>query len=215
MAALQALRNPWPQDNVKLLTSIHHLATNLSERGTRTTITWIPGHAGIHGNGLADEAAKAATTLQDQEVTVSPSMAQVKRIIRANTLQLHKSTHEEEAARGSPSATWYARATEYKPAALLPNTHPKVRAGIHRLHLGYHCLSSLQGQLPLPCQYCESQTYKPLLHYLLQCPATTNLRGNHQYPEPEDDDAEEAAALIIATTSVSKLTYVVEVAPPP
>ncbi|XP_045101617.1 uncharacterized protein LOC123498223 [Portunus trituberculatus] len=49
MAALQALRNPWPQDNVRLLTSIHHLATTLCGRARRITLTWIPGHAGIRG----------------------------------------------------------------------------------------------------------------------------------------------------------------------
>ncbi|XP_045122681.1 uncharacterized protein LOC123511124 [Portunus trituberculatus] len=215
MAALQALRNPWPQDNVRLLTSIHHLATTLCGRARRITLTWIPGHAGIRGNDLADAAAKAATTIADPEITISPSMAQVKRTIRANTLRLHKTLTKKKPPGAHPLQSG-------TPEPLIINqqhfhhTHPKVRADVHRLRLGYPCLSALQGQVPLACQHCEARTSHPLLHYLLECPATLCLRTpSHQYPDIEDDDAEEAAALLVAATPANILANVVADAPPP
>ena len=58
-SAIQAASSCNPPDNhVDLTSGIKSVARDLSTKGIRTTIKWIPGHAGIRGNELADQAAK-------------------------------------------------------------------------------------------------------------------------------------------------------------
>ncbi|MPC86051.1 Gag-Pol polyprotein [Portunus trituberculatus] len=104
-AALQAIQHPWPQNNVNLITHIRSLASRLREWGTHITFTWIPGHAQIHGNECADEASRHATRRPDPDITIYPSMAQIKQKIKTQVKHLHSAEHANEVANGSPSAT--------------------------------------------------------------------------------------------------------------
>ena len=193
------------------------LAANLQDHGTNITLTWIPGHCRIRGNDLADEAARTATTRPDLDINLPPSTAQIKTTIKKNITRLHKAEHADEVANGSPSATWYAEATRGEPLHLPSHTHPKVRADIHRIRLGYPTLRELGEDPPVVfCAHCETPTHKPLLHYILGCPNTRRLRStNRQYPDAEDPQAREAAAGVIASTPTTLLAEVVTTAPPP
>ena len=59
LSAIQALKNPYNKDPIiqKCLARLMWLE---SQRKT-TSFVWIPSHAGIHGNELADQAARLAT----------------------------------------------------------------------------------------------------------------------------------------------------------
>ncbi len=58
-SAIQTACSNTPQDShIQLTTEILSKARGLSEKGIHTIIKWVPGHAGIHGNELADQAAK-------------------------------------------------------------------------------------------------------------------------------------------------------------
>lgn len=216
-AALQAIQHPWPHDNVNLITSIRLLASQLQDRGTYITLTWIPGHAQIHGNELADAAAKRATSRPAHDIAIPPSMTQVKQSIKKRIKHLHSAEHAAEVENSSPSATWYSHATNGRALDLTPSTHPRVRADVHRLRLGYPCLSELQEDNPPTfCTLCETPTHKPLLHYILQCTHTQKLRRQQQeYPHPEDPHAREAAARLVAATPSTLLADIVSAAPPP
>ena len=136
---------------------------------------------------------------------------------KKNTRHLHYEEHRDETARGSPSTIWYTHATSGQPLELPASTHPRVRAEVHRIRLGYPCLQELGEDLPVIfCDHCEFPTSKPLLHYILDCPNTRHLRKpNMRHPNSEDPHAREAAARIIATTPAKLLAEVVTMAPPP
>ena len=68
-----ALQQPWPLDNVDLLTNIRLLATQLQDTGTEVTLTSIPGHSNIRGNDLADKEAKTATTRPHTDIVLPPA----------------------------------------------------------------------------------------------------------------------------------------------
>ena len=216
-ASLQALRKRQPLDNVGLITAIHHLAQNIRAQGTTISLHWVPGHADIRGNELADSAARAAAAHPTTDVHVPPSLSLIKKEIKRGISKISKRAHAAEVEGGSPSATWYARATRLEPLSL-PSTKPShLRARIHRLRLGYKCLRELANDRPhILCDNCDTATIGPLLHYLLECPASTSIRDDtRQYPNSADDSALSAAADLVAETTLPKLLELVAETPPP
>ena len=211
-ASLQALKHPQPSDNISLLTCIFSLAQNLQELGTSITLLWIPGHATIRGNERADRAAREASSRPNIDVNVPPSLAQVKSLTRQNMRETALQWHADEVARGSQSATWYREATSLRPLAVPASTNSRIRADLHRLRLGYPCHEEIKRQLH-SCQHCEEESGTPLLHYLLECPATAGIR-NRNY-DVNDDEANSVAARLVAATSLPRLLQLVQRAPPP
>ncbi|KAK8378404.1 hypothetical protein O3P69_011117 [Scylla paramamosain] len=55
---LQALQQPYPSDNVGLVTAILGSLQSLAAQGRRVRLNWIPSHVGVRGNEAADAAAK-------------------------------------------------------------------------------------------------------------------------------------------------------------
>ena len=43
---------------------------DLADRGTHTSLQWVPGHAGLPGNELADEIAREAANLEQRDVPI-------------------------------------------------------------------------------------------------------------------------------------------------
>lgn len=211
-ASLQALMHDHPSDNISLITSILHRAQVLQERGTTISLLWIPGHASIRGNERADDAARAATSRPNTEVHVPPSLAQVKSLTRRNWREKALQEHREEVATGSQSANWYRTATNLQPLAVPASTPSRVRAALHRLRLGYLCYMERIGLLHT-CDYCEEESGTPLLHYLLECPATAGIRTRVQ--DQQDQEAYSAAASLVANTPLPRLIQLVQETPPP
>ena len=58
-SALQALESLAP---CQLANSIKQQVSDLTRNGNNITVCWVPGHAGISGNELADHKAKAAVS---------------------------------------------------------------------------------------------------------------------------------------------------------
>ncbi|KAK8403950.1 hypothetical protein O3P69_000184 [Scylla paramamosain] len=59
---LQALQQPYPSDNVGLVTAILGSLQSLAAQGRRVRLNWIPSHVGVRGNEAADAAAKRAAS---------------------------------------------------------------------------------------------------------------------------------------------------------
>ena len=77
----------------------------------------------------------------------------------------------------SASLSWYALATDREQLTLLPSVTRKDRVSLTRLRLGYPTVRSLgqdyEGEL---CSFCDAFVAESLVHYLLDCEATTQLR---------------------------------------
>ncbi|KAG0716469.1 hypothetical protein GWK47_009636 [Chionoecetes opilio] len=107
---------------------------------------------------------------------VPPSLQQLKAQARRAAAHCAHQTHRELEAR-KRQAAWYASATDYHP---LDATQQQSRADgalLQHVRLGYCTREELQedfeGQV---CDHCEMHTRRPLVHYLLPCPATAPLR---------------------------------------
>ena len=215
LAALQTLRGTSPDDNLRIVTEIHHHATIIQSAGGRVSLHWIPSHVGIKGNNTADEAAKEASLKPTVDIETPPSLSSTLLHIRGKASNLWRDELDEQIEAGSPSANWFARATGLLPPDLPKTTPSHARISLHRLRLGFHCKDELlPGNAPLQCQHCATPSPTPLIHYVLDCPATREIRVNHPTPQPHVP-RHLAAADIIRMTPDAHLLKLCIAAPPP
>ena len=221
-SGLQALQHAHAhtRDNIHLTTTILGTLQDLAAQGRRVQLHWIPSHVGVRGNEAADEAAKGAAHGPTITWTVRPSLqqfkAQAKRMAAHNAHQQHQ---EWEASK--KQAAWYAAATAYRP---LDAAHHQPRADgvlLQRVRLGYCTREELHDDFVAGrCEHCGGRSRRPLVHYLLSCPATACLR-----PEPAPAAhpvrgallraREASAAQLVRRTPTNVLLEVLRTAPPP
>ena len=214
-ASIQTLQRKHHTDNISLVTAILGRAQTLSAQGTRICINWIPSHVGLAGNERADEAAREATHLQEVSKHIRPSLSHMKENARNKTRALTRHIHNRM-TNTSPSMKWYHDVTEFIP--LPPNTQQsrETVVAIQRLRLGYKTLAEIQPERgTLNCAHCGTRARIPLRHYLLHCPATTQLRTPQIEEGPEGRAAYAAALVKRACEDPKTLQAVLKRAPPP
>lgn len=96
-------------------------------------------------------------------------------------------------------ARWYRQATLGKPLILPRDIKRETRVQLHRLRLGCRCVAEIRTRTESSCNHCHQNTTEPLLHYLLECPHTKNIRHLTGTPDtdPLADHAFEAATGVV------------------
>jgi ribonuclease HI len=77
--AISRLQATEPGPGQALALRAHRAASRLASSGRPVTIQWVPGHSGVEGNELADQAAKQATSRPAGPGFEGLSLAQVRR----------------------------------------------------------------------------------------------------------------------------------------
>lgn len=206
--AIQSLSLNPATDNVYLLTSIHATMATLQTAGRAITVTWVPSHSDVPGNDAADRAAKEATLLPAPTYRVPPSLSLLKTKLAAFARNSTQAEVLAEYHAGSGSAFWYHEATNAC-RRKIPSALPRrTTARLHRLRLGYRCTNLLAPDDPPPvdCTHCPREPQYPLLHYLLECPATRLLLPNN--------DGLSAPALLNSLTDDQLIDLVTRFVPP-
>ncbi|KAK3886997.1 hypothetical protein Pcinc_002641 [Petrolisthes cinctipes] len=96
----------------------------------------------------------------------------------------------------------------------------ETRVNLHRLRLGYRCVTEIRAHNNKNCKHCKETTTEPLLHYLLECPVTAELRNvtNLMDIHPYQEEAKAAATGLIWETCedhIENLIKIIEDHPPP
>ena len=193
-SAVQALQTIKVKENKSLIMDIRRLLYQHKIMNRQVTINWIPSHIGIIGNDKADELAKTTKYIDNVQIRIQPTTSQIKSMMAPAIIYEMKKDIRNHASGGSPSANWYILATDLKPHNITKNTPRELAVVIHRLRLGYKANWQMIQGVNLPCKYCEVETNLPLLHYLLECPNTINLRRNRTAIDLHDPGCNEVAA---------------------
>ncbi|KAG0716254.1 Gag-Pol polyprotein [Chionoecetes opilio] len=204
LGAIQAIQTVSPKDNVNLITSVLATAKNIHDSGRHVHLNWVPSHTGIPGNEAADLAAKEALNLPQVTAPIPPSITHIKASIRRVSHEHALTCLRPWITNPTSSAHWY-NTTRTNTTPFPRNIGRKTRNALHRVRIGYKCLAEIKGTLPLACCHCDAETVSPLKHYVMDCPATSDMLAR----------SHAAAKDVIANTSHDALARLVTHHPPP
>ena len=178
-ALLERLRRPDPARldlaTAEALRRIHGLAEE-----HQILVIWVPGHAGLPQNEVADQAARAGSDLP--QPTTNPTFRSAVNHLRKGLL----TNLREEYRRTVPPDNLHRRASDGLPP---PRDKTRTRAGdvalfqlrANRLpHL--RATQHLWGRVPSPvCPHCNAPK-EDTEHFLLHCPKWSKEREDHLRP---------------------------------
>ena len=170
-SALVRLRAGPAAQTDSLAGSVWGRLRELADRGSRVHLRWVPGHAGLPGNEVADEVAREAADLEQGQVPVAfqSARARLRRHAREKwEEQLRPTRHHREVGpeRVVPGERLGLSRRESVEAARLRTGHSTLLAAYrHRI-----------GQQADPtCPECREEE-ETLAHLMTECPARAGLR---------------------------------------
>ena len=180
-SAVQAIQNT---SKCALVREILGLLVVLSRSQVKVILCWIPGHAGIEGNELADKKAKSAIdkpTLSTQEIPVSDVKAYIKRkVLESWKHDWHYTPIEEVKLKevcpvisGTPIDLGLSRQETIKLTRLRIGhtrfTHKYHFNGENEPHLCVECSNEVGGDVELSVRHvlldCENFALERQVHY--------------------------------------------------
>ena len=212
-SAMQALQQTKIKENKSIIKDIQYLLYQHKLANRQVTINWIPSHIGITGNDKADELAKSTKYINQVQINIQPTTSQIKSKMAPAIKKIMQEEVKNQAQQGSSSASWYLLSTELIPHPITKHTSRKLAVILHRLRLGYKATWQLIDAALQPCNYCDVTPDQPLLHYLLECPQTAQLRAGRNVQNP--DDVEEAAKTVKNIIEDTRLHDLLLEMPPP
>ena len=146
---------------------VAELKDHLQSLQSNTTIQWIPGHANIPGNELADKAAKEATLLNDPPAKIS--FESIKNYIKRSIVDPPiKHTRTAEVYKDFSNKT-DSVITSRSDQTLLA----RLRSGHHLSFRDYqHRLDENASKF---CPDCPGEIHD-LSHWMTRCAATSEIR---------------------------------------
>ena len=147
------------------LDEIHLLLDNCKHQ---LTIQWVPGHAGIEGNELADRHAKQATSLPEppRSVTLGSAKSVINRTI-GEKLPIRDDIAEAYSGFSRASEVQIQERDDQRLLA-------QLRSGQHKAFGDYH--KRLNKEHDPTCHRCHL-TADSVKHWLTECPATMETRA--------------------------------------
>ena len=171
-SALDTIKNQSCKETpvLNLLLTIHEFIENTNNT---VTLQWIPSHCCIDGNERADTLAKLGAAKEQPAVSVS--QATVKQIIKSNAkMDWHNKWALSK--KGRALFNFVAAPNKTDPINSLPRKEQVTIFRLRTTHapLNAHLNKITKDHLP-NCNLC-SHNKEDVQHFLLECPALTDLR---------------------------------------
>ncbi len=176
LSALETVRSPDPNNLYALNESIRCHVTTLMDNNIHVEIAWIPGHADIAPNDLADRAAKEAARAASESAHGNPpiTLQDVKNTIRSETLE---SWRRQWAIQTEGRHTYSIFPT---PCTKPPHPNPcrSIDIKLNRLRSGHTLLAEHAHKMKLvPSPVCKcGKDRGSILHFLFHCPLDATAR---------------------------------------
>ncbi len=146
MAALNTVTNSVKNNYTRLMSSIEEIIHSLDRRNIEFKICWIPGHAGIEANEIADKAAKEAAKESqkwtDKDECDCKSIKEIKTLLQKNSQSSwQRQWNSQDTGRETHELfpTVPAKITSFKETK---NVKRSVETKLNRLKSGMHMLKS-------------------------------------------------------------------------
>jgi ribonuclease HI/endonuclease/exonuclease/phosphatase family metal-dependent hydrolase len=189
-AAIKGINKPSKQSGQMILTSaIAKIQALADGRRMVIEIIWVPGHEGVEGNEMADEAAKEAAKSEGNDANIRRSMHKPLKSARSQCIKQEITGEWNESCQSQAlnrDAKQLLRITK-KPNALrgnkLYNTVSLTRrqtAQLARLRSGHCSLNQYLhrfGHAESPKCECGSDAIENVEHFLLHCPRYDRQRA--------------------------------------
>jgi len=153
------------------------------------TLVWVPGHAGLRGNELADDQARRGGLMEQQETPIGllPAVAAIKAAAKAAAreryLEAMDPAHHHRLATGGKTLQRVGRFSAAELVALRRfrvNGHTSCRATLAR----WDKVDEATGVPITPdCPHCPGET-QDAAHVLCRCSRWTDERTLHLGPNP-------------------------------
>ena len=156
--------------------AVNHIAAH-----NKVELRWIAAHTGLWGNERADELAKLGTTSEDLRHCPIPQ-SYIKKLIdnEINTMNSKKWEDKKHPHTNMTIGGRKKETTRKHINTTLTNDRNKYRTAVHLIsgHCGLnkhlHTIKRSDTNLCPSCEMAE----ETVAHFLGQCPATSQLRGN-------------------------------------
>ena len=172
LSTLQALENgtDGTTEMTQLSLCIHHL---ISKHNINLVLQWVPGHAGVPGNEMADELAKRGAALPQPEKPVNYQTAC--QMIRSNTKEEWMNTWAAS-NKGRPMYTHMNRPKRSDPINKLKRGDQSIIFQLRTKHipLNNH-LKRIGVKTSSACPLCNCQD-ETVEHHLFECVRLKELR---------------------------------------
>ncbi|KAG0727382.1 hypothetical protein GWK47_004017 [Chionoecetes opilio] len=168
LSSLHLLLSRHPRSSTSLVHTIQRALLHLTNEGWEITFQWVPSHAGIPGNEVADSAARLALT--DVNTTPLPlPLSAAKRLISRVCRSAWNNTLGD--ALRITSMGHYR--SDYSPQPWIRKKSRVLDVALTRLRLGHTTLTAHLHRLRLSpdphCPWCINVP-ETIEHFLLQCP---------------------------------------------
>jgi ribonuclease HI len=182
-ASLLALKNQPNQVNNQIYKKIYYWTQKLVEKSIKIHLYWVPGHMGVYGNEMADQAAKYGAEWDEDltKTTPSLSMSFLKR-------------KAKETAMGEWQSIWQGtrKSTQYQDLKTQPRwkatplkLNKLIWSTITQLKLGHGYFRSYLVRLPdyssANCNICQTNQPQTPYHLIFQCPEYSEIRKKTIY----------------------------------
>jgi ribonuclease HI len=144
------------------------LANRIAKLGARIAIRWIPGHANILGNEIADQLAKRAARTPQLNPYIKVSLTNIRRKLNKSLIDNWQKDWEENTAKGKH----YSQFKPYiKRKAIKPTTNRRTWTAYIQLKLGHGYFRSYLSRIRQDSDRCigQCQGIQSPIHLYLSC----------------------------------------------
>jgi ribonuclease HI len=184
LSSVYTLQAMPPLDNVLLIQGIYNIIKQLAADGCSVNFHWLPSHAGIQYNELADTEANTGLERTTIDIATQPSLSSIKLLTKKHSKTKY---YEEIKSAEDPWVRSYLG-----PNQNITNKRFQCDLATRRqtsiyLNLATQAYNKCPWHCPTLCDLCGGDLPFTTEHYMTECPVTAKLFADYLDRMPTED----------------------------